>query len=1285
MKKRSPFLARAAGAIAALVLALGASPVSAADYSTTVLSDGPVAYYRFSDGVTAPVTDQAINLGSLGAAANGNYNNALHPVPGALVGSAATAARVSGGQNVSIPYNAGLNTGSAFAVEGWFRPAAANTGGTLTCAISSVQVASPRSGWLIYQSATGWNFRTYNQNGTATAVNITGGGVPVVGQWYHVVAVWDGTVGRLFVNGALVATSPATTFVANPNTPFAIGMRSDAAFVWAGDADEVAYYDFITPSAAQIAAHYANGISAAPSPSYDQVVLADSPAAYWRLNEGTFVPPVAANSGSLGNAANGGYLGGATDGNEAPRAPQFIGFEPDNTALNLDGVNDFVKTIPGLLNGKPAFTLSGWIRRGADQANRTGIWGQNDIVEFGYINNSTLEVWTDNGLDIPNAIPNGEWAHLAIVSDGSPGTMTLYTNGVSAGSRAHILPADNTFAFNIGGGGIFDGAGNFFNGQMDEVAVFDKALSAERICSQYYTAIPNVPPFISRQPVATNVFEGDTIRLSAFACGSGTVRYQWVFDFNVIPDATNSSLVINDAPVSASGDYWLVVENDYGMLVSDVVNVQVAPPPAPVITAQPQSITRYAGGKAVFRVEATGGSRIRYQWQKNGTDLAGETNAILMIAGVQANDADNYRVMVRNAGGTTPSDVVTLTVISAAAGYETEVVSGNPLAYWRLGETSGTVAHDYWGGNDGTYFNVTLGANGAILDGDKAAEFDGSSSYVGTSLSLNDVSAFTMVGWIRRNADQADRTGLFGQNDLVEFGYINNNTLEVWTDNGLDISPNSIPNEEWAQVAIVSDGSPGTITMYTNAEPAGSRGHVLPGTNGFKFNIGGGGIFDAAGNFFNGRIDDLAVYGRALSQAEICNLFVTGSGRYAKPCCNDEPTYTLLAASTASDEDSGPVTVPAWLSNVSPGPDEANQTVTLHLSNNNPALFSAQPAIDAAGTLSYTPAPDANGSAIVTLYLTDDGGTGVCGDDTSATNAFMIVIRPMNDCPVAYGTNLNLVQDSSIDFHLAGRDVDGDSLSYEITVYPTHGVLGIATQTGAGTYLPNADYCGPDSFTYRVYDGTCRSPEVTVSITVQCANKCPIAQAIVSPSCVITGSTTMFILAGQDDTGCVILDGRASTDADGNPLTYSWFADGGLLPIAVGALTTNCFPIGEHVVTLMVDDGTCFGSTNVHFEVVTACDMVENLIQDINNSSLPRNKKRPLIDNLKKICKIFEKDKKNEFRYAVKKLESFQKKLKGELKRHPVQQAQFNASAQAIIDAIRCAVSLQKKKHHDHD
>ena len=219
---------------------------------------------------------------------------------------------------------------------------------------------------------------------------------------------------------------------------------------------------------------------------YAAAVQADGPIAYWRFSDN---PPTAANSGSLGSAADGTYTGGATAGSQAPAPPQFVGFESSNTALQCNGTDAYVGTANSLINGRPVFTISGWIRRNGPQANRTGLWGQNDIFEFGYIANGTLEVWTDNGLDITGGgIPDGEWAHMAMVSTGSPGTMSLYTNGVLAGSRAHSLPADNTFKFNIGGGGVFDGANNWFDGQIDEVAVFDKALTDVQIAAQYHAA-----------------------------------------------------------------------------------------------------------------------------------------------------------------------------------------------------------------------------------------------------------------------------------------------------------------------------------------------------------------------------------------------------------------------------------------------------------------------------------------------------------------------------------------------------------------------------------------------------------------------------------------------------------------------------------------------------------------------------------------------------------------------------------------------------------------------------
>ena len=47
------------------------------------------------------------------------------------------------------------------------------------------------------------------------------------------------------------------------------------------------------------------------------------------------------------------------------------------------------------MNNRPAFTISAWIRRSADQVNRTGLVGQNDLVEFGYIDNNTTHYWNN--------------------------------------------------------------------------------------------------------------------------------------------------------------------------------------------------------------------------------------------------------------------------------------------------------------------------------------------------------------------------------------------------------------------------------------------------------------------------------------------------------------------------------------------------------------------------------------------------------------------------------------------------------------------------------------------------------------------------------------------------------------------------------------------------------------------------------------------------------------------------------------------------------------------------
>ena len=115
---------------------------------------------------------------------------------------------------------------------------------------------------------------------------------------------------------------------------------------------------------------------------------------------------------------------------------------------------------------------------------------------------------------------------------------------------------------------------------------------------------------------------------------------------------------------------------------------------------------------------------------------------------------------------------------------------------------------------------------------------------------------------------------------------------------------------------------------------------------------------------------------------------------------NDEPSFTA-GANELILEDAGAQTVPGWATGISAGPpDEVAQTLTFNITNNtNMALFSVQPAVDASGQLTYTPATNANGLAIITLELMDNGGTANGGDDTSPTQQFLIDVQAVNDEP----------------------------------------------------------------------------------------------------------------------------------------------------------------------------------------------------------------------------------------------------------------------------------------------
>src|SRR5207247_1415314 len=86
-------------------------------------------------------------------------------------------------------------------------------------------------------------------------------------------------------------------------------------------------------------------------------------------------------------------------------------------------------------------------------------------------------------------------------------------------------------------------------------------------------------------------------------------------------------------------------------------------PTAPAIIANPTNQVAVVGQTVTFAVSATAQASLRYQWQFNGANIPGATNASLVLSNVASSQAGQYRVVVTTAyGASTTSGTASLTV-----------------------------------------------------------------------------------------------------------------------------------------------------------------------------------------------------------------------------------------------------------------------------------------------------------------------------------------------------------------------------------------------------------------------------------------------------------------------------------------------------------------------------------------------------------------------------------------------------------------------------------------------
>ena len=114
------------------------------------------------------------------------------------------------------------------------------------------------------------------------------------------------------------------------------------------------------------------------------------------------------------------------------------------------------------------------------------------------------------------------------------------------------------------------------------------------------------------------------------------------------------------------------------------------------------------------------------------------------------------------------------------------------------------------------------------------------------------------------------------------------------------------------------------------------------------------------------------------------------------------------------------------------------------------------------GGFTYSPAANYNGPDSFT-YRANDGTV-----DSNAANV-NVTVNAVNDAPVCQDVSIITYEDTTANTDPDCSDVDGDTLTYLVTA-ASHGTSGFASNKI--TYSPDANYNGPDSFTYKANDGT---------------------------------------------------------------------------------------------------------------------------------------------------------------------------------------------------------------------
>jgi hypothetical protein len=629
--------------------------------------------------------------------------------------------------------------------------------------------------------------------------------------------------------------------------------------------------------------------------------------------------PFCGNANDLSGNANHGTVNGATLTTDR--------FGVANRAYSFDGVNDVISVNNSASLNPTSVTVSGWFQLSSLPATHFSLvakWYQtqscnqnsdNYTAILGNVSGSTrliggsIHYPNSTLLSSANSIVNNNWIHF-VYSHNSNSGGTIYLNGVLVNSNAingQLCSTPNPLYF-----GADNNAGTlwrFLNGKLDDIGIWNRALTQQEITQLY------------QQGQATYLWSNGATTPSITVSPTQTTTYTCTVTMNGASTTQSQTITVNPIPTVNAG----------------------------------QDQTVFAG----TQVTLSGSGANSYTWNNgvtNNTPFAATTTTTYTVTGTTNGCAGTDQVLVT----VLPAPTLTLnTNDTLCAGQTTTLTAnvqnaGTPCAAPGLSGTLTNGLVGYWpfcgnandlsgNGNNGT-------VNGATLTTDRfgvanrAYSFDGVNDRINTNQFIINQS-FTVSLWCYLGQNIFQYPIGLGINNSSQDGYgigYSGNAPSCQTNianryfvyDAVNSPCNSVMNSAsnssinlWNNVVLVKNGS--TMSFYKN-------GVFETSTNSLNLNLNllTMGVRSDLAFYFNGKLDDIGIWNRALTPQEITQLYQQGQATYlwsngaTSPSITVNPTQTTTYTCTvtmngASTTQSQTITVNALPTVTAP----ANQSV----------------------------------------------------------------------------------------------------------------------------------------------------------------------------------------------------------------------------------------------------------------------------------------------------------------------------------------------------------------------